>query len=57
MALIDPRLAGILVCPACHGSLEELEESSELRCTQCGLAYPVTEGVPNMLVDEARPTT
>jgi uncharacterized protein len=44
----------ILVCPACHAPIEERE--SELICTgdTCGLAYPIRDGIPVLLVDEAR---
>lgn len=47
-------LLEILACPACHGPLKEQDE--ELICTgqDCGLAYPVRDGIPVLLVDEAR---
>jgi len=51
---LDPDLLAIVVCPACHGTLEPDEPASELRCTGCGLAFPVREGIPVLLVDEAR---
>lgn len=53
MPLIDPQLKEILVCPNCHGELTEEEAQSRLRCAGCGLAYPVREGIPVMLIDEA----
>ncbi|MGH8874215.1 MAG: Trm112 family protein [Acidimicrobiia bacterium] len=53
MALIDPDLLEILVCPDCHASLEEREETSLLACTGCGLRYPVRDGIPVMLIEEA----
>jgi uncharacterized protein YbaR (Trm112 family) len=53
MPLLDPALKEILVCPNCRGELEELETESKLRCTRCGLAYPVRDGIPVMLIDEA----
>ncbi len=53
MALIPDELAEILVCPDCHGELEQDEAASVLVCTQCGLKYPVRDGIPVMLVDEA----
>lgn len=49
---IDPELLKILVCPACHGELEP--RTDELRCVGCGRYYPVTDGIPVLLVDEAR---
>ncbi|CAN5695460.1 MAG: Trm112 family protein [Actinobacteria bacterium] len=53
MPLIDPLLASILVCPADKGDLTEDEARSRLVCVVCRRAYPVTEGIPIMLIDEA----
>ena len=55
---IDERLRDIIVCPADHGPLVEstAEGSVELVCQTCGLAYPVRDDIPVLLVDEARPT-
>jgi uncharacterized protein YbaR (Trm112 family) len=53
LSLIDPELAEILVCPACRSDLEENEETGRLVCTGCGRRYPVTDGIPIMLIDEA----
>lgn len=46
----------LLVCPACRARLAWAYEASELVCTSpdCGLAYPVREGIPVLVVDEAR---
>ena len=49
---IDPDLLAIIVCPACRSDLEVT--GSELVCTGCGLAYPIRDGIPVLLVDEAR---
>jgi uncharacterized protein len=49
---IDPKLMQILVCPECHGELRAVGE--ELACSGCALAYPVRDGIPVLLVDEAR---
>ena len=57
MALIDDTLARILVCPADQGDLIEDEHSSRLVCTQCGRRYPVRDGIPIMLIDQAEPPT
>jgi len=54
---IDPRLLALLVCPACHGAVEPLRDSSGLECQRCGRVYPVRDGIPVMLVDEAQPPT
>ncbi len=53
MSLIDPALAEILVCPADHGALDEDESASRLVCTVCGRRYPVRDGIPVMLIEEA----
>lgn len=57
MPLIDPVLAAILVCPADHGELTEDEERSRLVCGTCRRAYPVVDGIPIMLIDEAEMDT
>jgi len=53
MSLIDPELAAILVCPVDKADLIEDEADSRLVCTVCGRRYPVRDGIPVMLVDEA----
>jgi uncharacterized protein YbaR (Trm112 family) len=53
MPLIDAELKTLLVCPRCHSALEEDEAAARLRCTGCGLAYPVRDGIPVMLIEEA----
>ncbi len=49
---LDPALLAIIVCPACRSSLDTVGE--ELVCSGCGLAYPVRDDIPVLLVDEAR---
>ncbi len=49
---IDQALLDIIVCPDCHGGLTA--EGEELVCSGCGLAYPVRDDIPVLLVDEAR---
>jgi len=51
---IDPKLLEILVCPLTKGPLTYDRERQELVSVQAGLAYPVRDGIPIMLVDEAR---
>lgn len=51
---IDRRLLEILVCPVTKSSLEWHPETRELISRQAGLAFPVRDGVPVMLPDEAR---
>ncbi len=52
---IDPRLLEILVCPLTKGPLTYDRAKQELVSAQAGLAYPVRDGIPIMLIDEARP--
>ena len=51
---IDPRLLEILVCPLTKGPLRYDREAQELISDEAGLAYPIRDGIPIMLVDEAR---
>jgi uncharacterized protein len=53
---LDPLLLEILACPRCHSTLRVDDEAQELVCTSdsCGLAYPVRDDIPVMLIDEAR---
>ena len=51
---IDYKLLEILVCPITKGPLTYDKENSELLSKEAGLAFPVREGIPIMLVDEAR---
>ncbi len=52
---VDPKLLEILVCPLTKGPLRYDRENQELISEQAGLAYPIRDGIPIMLVDEARP--
>lgn len=52
---MEAKLLEILVCPLCKGPLVHCkEENEELVCKPCRLAYPVRDGIPVMLEDEAR---
>ena len=51
---VDPRLLEILVCPVTKTDLEYDRDRNELISRAAGLAFPVRDGVPIMLVDEAR---
>lgn len=51
---VDPKLLEILVCPLTKGPLRYDEERQELVSEQAGLAYPIRDGIPIMLIDEAR---
>ena len=52
---VDPDLLAILVCPLTRAPLRYDEERQELISDAAGLAYPIREGVPVMVVEEARP--
>jgi len=52
---VDPKLLEILVCPLTKGPLVYDSDADELVSKQAGLAYPIRDGIPIMLVDEARP--
>ena len=52
---IDPRLLEILVCPLTKTTLEYDAERQELVSRAAKLAYPIRDGIPIMLPDEARP--
>ena len=51
---MDNRLLEILVCPLCKGPLEHDREAQELICRRDRLAFPIRDGIPVMLEDEAR---
>ena len=51
---LDDWLLEIIVCPNCRSVLRVDDAASELVCTGCGLAYPVRDNIPVLLVDEAR---
>lgn len=49
--MIDKELLSILACPACKGEVEVQED--KIVCKGCGRKYPIRDGIPVMLVDEA----
>ncbi|MGP9567678.1 Trm112 family protein [Halomonas sp. AOP5-B2-8] len=51
---MDKELLAMLVCPLCNAKLKYDREGQELRCHYDGLAYPIQEGIPVMLLEEAR---
>lgn len=53
MSLIDDTLAEILVCPVDKAGLTQDVSAERLECVECGRRYPVRDGIPIMLVDEA----
>ena len=52
---ISKELLDILVCPKCKGELEYRATESALLCHACRLRYPIRDGIPIMLIDEATP--
>jgi hypothetical protein len=54
MSDIDPKLLEILVCPLTKSTLRYDRMAQELISAEAGLAYPIRDGIPIMLVDEAR---
>lgn len=51
--MVDPKLLAILVCPRCRGPLRHDEEPPALVCEACRLRYPIRDGIPILLIDEA----
>jgi len=53
--MIDKELLDILACPVpdCHGEIKLDEENQKLVCQKCGRRYPIRDGIPVMLIDEA----
>ena len=51
--MIDAKLLEILSCPACHGDVEL--QVNKIACTTCGKKYPIKNGIPVLLANEAEP--
>ena len=54
---LAPQLKNLLVCPLCKGKVEIREDDQEIWCRADGLAFPIRDGIPVMLADEARTLT
>ena len=54
MSGVDPKLLEILVCQLCKGKLAYRKDADELVCKADRLAYPVKDGIPVMLEEDAR---
>ena len=52
--MISQDLLDILACPKCHTKVE-LKETDQLRCPNCKVLYPIVDGIPVMLIEEAKP--
>jgi uncharacterized protein len=51
---LEDWVLDIIVCPKCRADLRADDAASELVCTGCGLAYPVRDNIPVLLIEEAR---
>ena len=51
--MMDKELLAMLVCPLCQGKLKYDRQRGELKCHFDGLAYPIRDDIPVMLIDEA----
>jgi uncharacterized protein len=49
-----PALIDLLACPKCHGKLLRIERPEGFACDACKLFYAVEDGLPNMLIDDAK---
>ena len=54
---VDPELLEILVCPNDRGEVTYIEGDEVIVCESCGYRYPVRDGIPVMLIDEAEKPT
>ena len=50
---IDPEMLALYACPACDDRPPVCQQGDTLVCTQCGRIYPIREGIPVLLVEEA----
>jgi len=51
---MDKKQLEMMACPECHGKLDYDKSNQELVCDNCQLAFPVRDGIPVMLIEEAR---
>lgn len=55
MTQVKPELIEILICPNCRGKIDYRDQEQTIACIgECKYEYPVVEGIPHMLIDEAR---
>jgi uncharacterized protein len=52
---LPPDLVAIVACPRCKGKLELADDEGAFICRACALVYEVTDGIPNFLIEEAKP--
>jgi uncharacterized protein len=53
--VIEQALIDLLACPKCHGQLERNETPEGFACAPCRLFFAMDDGLPNMLIDDAKP--
>jgi uncharacterized protein YbaR (Trm112 family) len=51
--VLDPKLLEILACPLCKADVQLTEDEEGLKCVRCHRVYPIRDGIPVMLIDEA----
>jgi len=51
----EQPLIDLLACPKCHGALARSDKPEGYTCNACRLLYAITDGLPNMLIDDAKP--
>ena len=51
--VLDPQLLRILACPLCKRDVKLTSDEKGLKCVKCHRVYPIKEGIPVMLIDEA----
>ena len=54
---MDLKLPDVLVCPVCKGRLLQVPETGELACLPCMRAFPLRDGIPDMIPHDARELT
>lgn len=55
--MISKELLEILACPKCKGRLDWKKDDDALACGSCRLEYPITDGIPELLIERAKPIT
>jgi len=53
MMALDPQLLEILACPVCKEDVKLTADDKGLKCVKCNRVYPIKDGIPVMLIDEA----
>ena len=55
--MVDHNIFDILACPSCKGKVIYKKQEQEIICRPCGLAFPIKDGIPIMLAEQARSIT